>query len=289
MFFCIFRRTSLRLTSKPSCRQSPTSSPSKILTQVTGPQRPCHFAKFADTPSTDQKISYSKLAALLLSFWSVFTPPIRWCHGAPGIIPLLSILVQLHTTTSSTLSIAPDLLHAILDSMRKASTLVMTAGLLRKGPGLCHGVAGNASALLSAADALSAYHHFRIKLSSTATGVETEDYAALARECTAGALNLLSCYIALDVTVSTNVTTTQLAKPSDRKVVFRTPDRPWSLYEGYGGLCAVLGEALRRLDELIASAHSAESEARDRRYDERGGIQKGSSVMLGYCDLRLCT
>lgn len=173
--------------------------------------------------------------------------------------------------------------------MHKASTLVVTAGLLRKGPGLCHGVAGNASALFSAADALSAYDHFRIKSSPAATCVDTKDYAALARECTAGALNLLRCYIALDVALSTNVTTAQLAEPSDTKVVFRTPDRPWSLYEGYGGLCAVLGEALRRLDELIAFAHSSGSEARDSHYDERGVIQKGSSVMLGYCDLRLCT
>ncbi len=49
MFFCISREISLRLTSRPSCRLPATSSPSKILTQVTGPQRPCHFAKFADT------------------------------------------------------------------------------------------------------------------------------------------------------------------------------------------------------------------------------------------------
>jgi hypothetical protein len=63
--------------------------------------------------------------------WSEQEPKIRvqWCHGAPGIIITLADLMP------------PDLAIA-------GGELTWRAGPLRKGPGLCHGTAGNGFAFL---------------------------------------------------------------------------------------------------------------------------------------------
>lgn len=169
----------------------------------------------------------------------------------------------------------------------------MTIGLLRKGPGLCHGVAGNAIALFYAADVFAAYH--RSSLSSAASpgvssesaarvGVDGKNYAMLADECTTGALHHLRSYMDLDTTLHSE--DTSIHSPESTKTrVFRTPDRPWSLYEGYGGLCAVLGEALRRLDELITLGRSAKLETKDGYDGGQADTQKTSNVLLGCGDL----
>ena len=54
---------------------------------------------------------------------------VQWCHGAPGIISTLGDLLP------ESLSLG-------------AGELIWRAGPLRKGPGLCHGTAGNGFALL---------------------------------------------------------------------------------------------------------------------------------------------
>ena len=55
------------------------------------------------------------------------------CHGAPGVshLMLLSHRVWGHETDT------------YMTAARKAGDLVWERGLLKKGPGLCHGVAGN--------------------------------------------------------------------------------------------------------------------------------------------------
>ena len=55
---------------------------------------------------------------------------VQWCHGAPGIIATLGDLVP----------------H---ESALAAGELIWRAGPLRKGPGLCHGTAGNGYAFLT--------------------------------------------------------------------------------------------------------------------------------------------
>ena len=60
--------------------------------------------------------------------------PVQWCHGAPGIVISLA-------------GLPPDLRTDGL--LRAGGELTWTAGPLRKGPGLCHGTAGNAYALLA--------------------------------------------------------------------------------------------------------------------------------------------
>ena len=57
----------------------------------------------------------------------------QWCHGAPGIVASLAALPQ------------DDRLDPLLLA---GGELTWTAGPLRKGPGLCHGTAGNGFALL---------------------------------------------------------------------------------------------------------------------------------------------
>lgn len=61
---------------------------------------------------------------------------VHWCHGAPGLIPLLLLA---HQTWGG---------DHYLNVAKKAGKLVWERGLLKKGCGLCHGSAGNGYALL---------------------------------------------------------------------------------------------------------------------------------------------
>jgi hypothetical protein len=58
---------------------------------------------------------------------------VQWCHGAPGIITTLGDLIPAALTLG-------------------AGELIWRAGPLRKGPGLCHGTAGNGFAFLKLYD-----------------------------------------------------------------------------------------------------------------------------------------
>jgi hypothetical protein len=59
---------------------------------------------------------------------------VQWCHGAPGVI-----------ASTATLAPASDELTTLLEA---GGALTWQAGPLRKGPGLCHGTAGNGYAFL---------------------------------------------------------------------------------------------------------------------------------------------
>lgn len=60
--------------------------------------------------------------------------PVQWCHGAPGIV--ISLVDLPHNDETDRL-------------LRAGGELTWRAGPLRKGPGLCHGTAGNAYAFLA--------------------------------------------------------------------------------------------------------------------------------------------
>jgi hypothetical protein len=69
------------------------------------------------------------------SFWAGDFPiRVQWCHGAPGLVTSLAALP--HTDTTDRLLAA-------------AGELTWRAGPLTKGPGLCHGTAGNGCAFLA--------------------------------------------------------------------------------------------------------------------------------------------
>ena len=63
--------------------------------------------------------------------------PVQWCHGAPGIVSCLASLPSDGETDQL---------------LRAGAELTWQAGPLRKGPGLCHGTAGNAYAFLALAE-----------------------------------------------------------------------------------------------------------------------------------------
>ena len=56
---------------------------------------------------------------------------VQFCHGAPGVVPLL---VKMYRETNN---------ETYLDSCKQACDAVYKHGLLKKGLGLCHGIMGN--------------------------------------------------------------------------------------------------------------------------------------------------
>jgi hypothetical protein len=63
---------------------------------------------------------------------------VHWCHGAPGAVFLWCAAHEVLGGADA----------AYLRAAERAGELVWARGLLKKGPGLCHGVSGNAYALL---------------------------------------------------------------------------------------------------------------------------------------------
>lgn len=90
-----------------------------------------------------------------------------------------------------------------MNSCRQAAELIWAKGLLRKGPGICHGVAGNGYAFLLM---------FRL------TGEKQFLYKAMRFA--------------------------QFLKDPQFKKYARTPDRPYSLYEGLAGTVCFLVDLL---------------------------------------------
>jgi Lanthionine synthetase C-like protein len=96
-------------------------------------------------------------------------------------------------------------------------------GLLRKGVGICHGVAGSVYALLAVSDILD--HHS----TNPAKPDQTPSKKYLLR-----AVHLAH----LATSHETLTANGEMA----------TPDRPWSLYEGTAGMCCAWAEVLLRLE-----------------------------------------
>ncbi len=109
---------------------------------------------------------------------------VQWCHGAPGHILLL---VKANKVFENE--------HYLHRAREIADEVIWPRGLLRKGAGLCHGIAGNAYALL-------------------AVGRTEPSFV-----CKAFSLFEFSLKHAEELDM--------------------VPDRPYSLYEGLGALCAL--------------------------------------------------
>ena len=67
---------------------------------------------------------------------------VHWCHGSSGLIHLL---LEAHTRFKS---LNDQLSSECLDAAERCAFVVWTRGLLKKGYSMCHGVSGNAYALL---------------------------------------------------------------------------------------------------------------------------------------------
>lgn len=114
---------------------------------------------------------------------------VHWCHGAPGTIYMLARAYRVY--------LEDDLKQGCL----RAGDLIWKKGLLKKGPGICHGVAGNAYAFL---------------LNYRLTGNQKHLYRA----------QKFAEFLSTD----------------QFKSKARTPDSPWSLYEGVAGTACFLAD-----------------------------------------------
>ncbi|VDN07366.1 unnamed protein product [Thelazia callipaeda] len=112
---------------------------------------------------------------------------VHWCHGASGAVPLM-ILAYLHFKNVK-----------FLQAAEKALNLIWERGVLRKGPGICHGVAGSGYAFLL---------YYRL--------TQNTKYLDYAR-----------CFA-------------MIACNQEFRKNARQPDRPYSLFEGIGGLLCFL-------------------------------------------------
>uniref|UniRef100_A0A0W0FUW4 Putative lanthionine synthetase C-like protein n=1 Tax=Moniliophthora roreri TaxID=221103 RepID=A0A0W0FUW4_MONRR len=150
---------------------------------------------------------------------------VQWCHGASGVLIPLSRLLYLSYTSPDTYSMPPTLATKTVTSLRNGASVVYRHGLLRKGVGLCHGVAGSVYALLAVSDAIAL-------LPSDGHRKNSEYYF------------LRAAHLAELATRFDRLT-------GDREM--KIPDRPWSLYEGLAGMCCAWGEVYDRIEGAASS------------------------------------
>ncbi|TFK16901.1 hypothetical protein FA15DRAFT_676461, partial [Coprinopsis marcescibilis] len=142
---------------------------------------------------------------------------VQWCHGAPGAVILLSTMIRLQSTESSYFKLDDDLQAQLRTSIQRGADVIYERGLLRKGLGLCHGVAGSVYALLSASwildqDAANTPHFKK-------------------------AIHLANLATQVDKFVQDGAT--------------KVPERPWSLYEGMSSQGSRTGSSMPGYDDLL--------------------------------------
>uniref|UniRef100_A0A915DI62 Uncharacterized protein n=1 Tax=Ditylenchus dipsaci TaxID=166011 RepID=A0A915DI62_9BILA len=93
---------------------------------------------------------------------------VHWCHGAAGVIHLL---------ISAYIVLEKD---KYLQAARKCAECIWLKGILRKGPGICHGVSGNAYAFLLMYR-LTQEENFVLRAKSFAAIMMNSGYQKLAR------------------------------------------------------------------------------------------------------------
>lgn len=116
---------------------------------------------------------------------------VHWCHGAPGVVYVFAKAYLVFRE------------QKYLDACHKCADLVWKKGLLLKGPGICHGIAGNGYVFLLM---------YRL----------TED----------------KCYLYKAIKFFEFLTSEQFLSNA------RTPDHPFSLYEGIAGTVCYLLDVL---------------------------------------------
>jgi hypothetical protein len=150
---------------------------------------------------------------------------------------LLSTILRMSVTPGTTTSLTERQQDRFVVSLQRGCALVYMRGLLRKGIGLCHGVAGSVYALLAASDVLDAPCTVNISQSSRseATTSPSNYHAPYFTQ---------AAHLAHLATYSSSLT---------RKGDMKTPDHPWSLYEGMAGMCCAWGEVLLRMKDTERS------------------------------------
>ncbi|KAF9261129.1 Lanthionine synthetase C-like protein [Marasmius fiardii PR-910] len=170
---------------------------------------------------------------------------VQWCHGAPGTLILLSRFLQLSYLEPEKVNISSSTHSHIVASLRGGASIVYRHGLLRKGIGLCHGIAGSVYSLLAVADAMALVDDVEN------TGNKRNSHYYFTR----------AAHLAELATHFEGFT-----KDGEMKV----PDRPLSMFEGMAGMCCAWGEVCDRIRQT--------SNRREKWYRPRSG-------MPGYDDL----
>ena len=179
-----------------------------------------HFPEYFDDPSncqgqTHKQLVYDTLMCVLqseegpgeysssCSASSGGDPMVHWCHGAGGLVFLFCRAYEFFGDA------------VFLEAALRCGQLIWQRGILRKGPGLCHGVSGNGFALLAIFKTLS----------------RTEPpSSSLSKELLAQARPALWYWRACKFA--------QVLFTADGsfRLEANTPDRPASLYEGWAGV-----------------------------------------------------
>lgn len=159
-------------------------------------------------------------------------PYVQICHGSPG---LLILLAQAENNTHLMQSFwEPDWDKAI----RLGSEQVWERGLLFKGGGLCHGIAGNAWPFLLLYNSFE-YGKERIALARRSFKERTGSVASVEEQLTPD--YFLSR--ALTLLLYARKTPPFHRREFRDECEFRMTDTPYSIFEGLAGTCAAWGEA----------------------------------------------
>ncbi|KAK4531344.1 hypothetical protein CCYA_CCYA07G2201 [Cyanidiococcus yangmingshanensis] len=145
---------------------------------------------------------------------------VQWCHGSPGAVFLCASAHRKYPTLSN-----------IIDEALLAGQVTWREGLLRKGPGLCHGIGGNAYALL---------------LCYQICGNTMPDALEWLKRALAFADFLVSH--ADQRNESPNVSTGERIPWMLYGEGTRIPDHPYSLFEGIAGFGCLLVDLLQPKD-----------------------------------------
>ncbi|KAG6816715.1 hypothetical protein H0H87_003575 [Tephrocybe sp. NHM501043] len=137
---------------------------------------------------------------------------VQWCHGASGILILLS---KASRQRGYGIVLDERLREKVDTAMIQGAQVVYSTGLLTKGIGICHGVAGSVYALLAVSQALDNRHN----ILSNGSSVYLREALHLAL--------LAAAYEELE-----------------KNGAMRVPDHPWSLYEGAAGMCCAWVDVL---------------------------------------------
>ncbi|KAI0718439.1 hypothetical protein C8T65DRAFT_639085 [Cerioporus squamosus] len=217
-------------------------------------------------------------------------PPVQWCHGAPGFLMLFSALLRRAAVSQSACPLSPALRSTVTSAMTRGAELVYTQGLLRKGVGLCHGVGGTVYALLAVSDALDAYESFSGQPTSRSHSHSISHSLSLKRAAAHAHLiphdveNAEHAYWLQRAVHLAELATEyrQLTQEGEMK----TPDHPYSLYEGVAGMCCAWAEVLVRLGDGTSGNGNGNANGNGSASATGTGAQKRGG-MPGYDDVAL--
>ncbi|KAG5643431.1 hypothetical protein DXG03_000939 [Asterophora parasitica] len=185
---------------------------------------------------------------------------VQWCHGAPGILLLLACTMRASSLSNPKsnenqhrgIVLPPHLRGHVARAIDTGARYIYRRGLLRKGLGVCHGVAGSVYALLGAArvletdtdsphseaalavhDPRQAKHTFRADVSAQRTASEGHPQQHLHQPKHTHLNHAL--HLAYLATQYEDLTACGEMHVSDM---------PWSLYGGAAGMCCAWGDVL---------------------------------------------